>query len=105
MDSAPRQFFPPHHQLGLFRSPAWQQAWRQHWSDTKALKPLRSINDEQPEFYRYWHVKRGLPIRTILPAGISTAPSRCMSEANFCFTTGPDNVKHLLLLYNIDVYP
>src|SRR5690625_7199079 len=72
MDSAPSQFFPPHHQLGLFRSPAWQQAWRAHWSDIKALKPLRSTNDEQPEFYRYWQVKRGLPMRTVIPAGIST---------------------------------
>lgn len=99
MDSAPRQFFPPHHQLGLFRSPAWQQAWRQHWSDTKALKPLRSINDEQPEFYRYWHVKHGLPMRTVIPAGISTAPARSMRAEYFCFPPGPEKVEHRVHRY------
>src|SRR5690625_6329102 len=83
MDSVPSQFFPPHHQLGLFRSPAWQQTWRAHWSDIKALKPLRSTNDEQPEFYRYWQVKRGLPMRTVIPAGISTAPARSMRAEYF----------------------
>lgn len=88
MDSAVKKFFPPHHQFGLFRSPAWQQAWRQHWSDTKALKPLRRSNEEQSEFYRYWQIKRGLPLRTAIPAGISSTAARSTRAEYFFFPSG-----------------
>lgn len=88
MDSAVKQFFPSHHQLGLFRSPAWQQAWRQHWSNTKALKPLRCPNADQPEFYRYWQHKRCLPLRTVVPAGVSSTAARSTRAEYFFFPSG-----------------
>ena len=99
MDSVVKHFFPPHHQLGLFRSPAWQQAWRQHWSDTKALKPLRGAKEDQPEFYRYWQVKRGLPMRTVIPAGISSTAARSPRAEYFCFPSDPGTTEERVRRY------
>ncbi|MDQ2076160.1 GNAT family N-acetyltransferase [Marinimicrobium sp. ABcell2] len=85
MDSAADQFFPSHHKFGLFRSQAWQNAWREHWGQSSALTPLAKTQ-EQPEFYRYWHVKRGIiPIRTVIPAGISSLAAPSTRSEYFCF--------------------
>src|SRR5690625_6188118 len=42
---------------------------------------------------------RGLPMRTIIPAGISTAPARSMRAEYFCFPPGPEKVEHRVHRY------
>jgi hypothetical protein len=98
MDSPADQFFPPHHKFGLFRSPAWQQAWREHWGHSTALKPLSRTHAGQPEFYRFWEVKRGIPIRTVIPAGVSCAAAPSTRSEYFCFPRDDESTANASIL-------
>lgn len=60
---------------------------------------MRRASEEQPEFYRYWQIKRGLPMRTVIPAGISSTAARSARAEYFCFPSGSDTTEDRVRRY------